>query len=125
LLDPDPAVTRAGLVDQVAEKLSAHRLDRIGACLTSDSPTVTAFAKVYTVWDVLPLRWSKITAWMRSHQVGRCTVIRRGPAGVSEDAPRGLKLQGSRHVYVVLTMIDGCPKAILCNHIQETQTDYS
>ena len=58
LLDPNPAVTRAGLVEDLAHGLGAWKIDPHIAFLSSDEPLHTPFARTLRVLDSGP--WDQI-----------------------------------------------------------------
>ncbi|OLT16507.1 hypothetical protein BJF78_13850 [Pseudonocardia sp. CNS-139] len=54
LLDPDPAVTRAGAVEELARRIGAWKIDERIAFLSADEPVVTPFARTMRVLDSAP-----------------------------------------------------------------------
>ena len=94
LYDPDPAVSRSGLVGTLAGQLGALGVDHGVAFLTADAFTRSPFASAYRVEEVIPFSPKRVGEWLRQCGVGRVTVVKRavGPgrrrAGQEMEAPR-------------------------------------
>jgi SAM-dependent methyltransferase len=117
LYDPDPAVTRAGLVAELAERLDARPLDPQVQLLTTDRHTPTPFATAFRVEHVAPFHLKLLRDYLRRHAVGRITVIKRGSPADADDLLRKLKLDGSHHRTLILTRTDGWHAMIVCNRL--------
>ncbi len=115
LYDPDPAVTRARLVQALAERLDAGPIDHTVQLLTSDRHTPSPFATVFVVEHVAPFHIRRLREFLREQHVGRVTVVKRGSPADADDLLRKLKLDGPNHRTVVLTHADGQHVMIACN----------
>jgi hypothetical protein len=113
LYDPDPAVTRAGLVGELGRRLPARQNDPRIAFLTSDTLTPTPFASAYRVDEVLPFQVKRVGEWLRTHGVGRVTVVKRGSPVDADDLMAKWKLRGDGHRAVILTRAMDRPVAII------------
>lgn len=113
LHDPDPAVTRAGLVANLGELLGAHQIDSSGAFLSSDQPSSTPLARSYRVEAVLPFHFGKLRSYLRQRQVGHVTWVKRGSAVDVEPLSRQLKLSGTEQRAVLLTRIANRPSVVV------------
>lgn len=111
--DPDPAVTRAGLVANLGEALGAHQIDPAGAFLSSDQPSPTPMARSYRVEAVFPFHLSRLRDGLRERRVGAVTWLKRGSAVDVERLKPRLRLSGDEHRWVILTRIDGQPSVII------------
>jgi SAM-dependent methyltransferase len=111
--DPDPAVTRAGLVTDLAARLGASRPDPGGALLTADEPRPTPFATTYEVDVVLPFHLRRLAEVLRERGVGRVTVVKRGSGVDADELLRKLKLSGEEHRFVLLARIGRQETAIV------------
>ncbi len=87
LLEPDPAVIRAGLVRALASQLDAWQLDAQVAYLSCDRAPATPFAKVWRVLRHGPFNRKRVARWLREVGVGRLVVKRRA-APVDPEALR-------------------------------------
>ena len=114
LYDPDPAVTRAGLVHDLAERLDARPIDAQVLLLTSDRHTPTPFATAFPVEHVAPFHVRLLRDYLRERHVGRVTVIKRGSPADADDLLRKLKLAGPNHRTVFLTRADEQHVVIVC-----------
>jgi SAM-dependent methyltransferase len=113
LYDPDPAITRAGLVGELGRQLAARQIDPAIAFLTADRLVSTPFASAYRVEEVLPFHAKRVGEWLRARHVGRVTIVKRGSAADAEELTRRWKLRGDEHRAVILTRADGAPVAII------------
>jgi SAM-dependent methyltransferase len=114
LLDPNAAVTRAGLVEDLARSLGAWKIDPLIAFLSSDEPLRTPFARTLRVLDSGPWEQKALTPRLRALDVGSVDIRRRGLAGNVEDLHRRLKLRGTRRATLVMTRVDDRPWALIC-----------
>ncbi|NBO92449.1 MAG: class I SAM-dependent methyltransferase [Planctomycetia bacterium] len=114
LIDPDPAVIRAGLVGDLAARLHAWPLDASVAYLTADAWEPTPFARAWPVRDAMPLHLNTLRDHLRTAGVGRVNVLRRGVPLDPDDLIRRLKLKGHGVANLVLTPHEGRPWAIIC-----------
>jgi SAM-dependent methyltransferase len=114
LLDPNPAVTRAGLVEDLARSLGAWKIDPQIAFLSSDQPLHTPFARTLRVLDSGPWDQKALRPRLRALDIGSVDIRRRGLAGDVEDLHRQLKLRGTRRATLVMTRVDDRPWALIC-----------
>ncbi len=114
LLDPNPAVTRAGLVEDLARSLGAWKIDPRIAFLSSDEPIRTPFARTLRVLDSGPVAQTALTPRLRALDIGSVDIRRRGLAGNVEDLHRQLKLRGTRRATLVMTRVEDRPWALIC-----------
>ena len=114
LLDPSPAVTRAGAVADLAAALSAWQIDRQIAFLSADEPMRTPFGRLLTIESSLPFGVKALAAELRRLDVGAVDLRRRGLAGDVDDLRRRLRPAGSRRATVVLTRVVNKPWAFVC-----------
>lgn len=114
LLDPNPAVTRAGLVADLARLVGAWQIDAAIAFLSADEPVRTPFARTLRVLDSAPWRQKDLRARLRDLDVGSVDVRRRGLAGDVDALRRGLRLTGSRRATLVMTRVSDRPWALVC-----------
>lgn len=115
LLDPNPAVTRAGLVSALARATGTARIDpRIAFLTGDDEPPATPFARPLRVLDSRPWDQKRLPRLLRELDVGAVDVRRRGLAGDVEAIARKLRGRGSRHATVVMTRVDDRPWGLVC-----------
>jgi hypothetical protein len=114
LIDPNPAVTRAGLVEDLARRLDAWKIDPRIAFLSTDDEVDTPFGRTLRVQASLPWREAAIAAELRRLDVGSVDIRRRGLAGDVERARRAFRLSGTRRATVAMTRVDDRPWALIC-----------
>ena len=114
LLDPNPAVTRAGLVEELARPLAAWKIDEQIAFLCTDTPVRTPFARTLQVIDSGPWNQKQLPARLHDLGIGAVDIRRRGLAGDVGQLRRRLKLTGSRRATLVMTRVRDQPWALVC-----------
>jgi hypothetical protein len=118
LLDPDPAVTRAGLVEELGHQLGAWKIDEQVAFLSSAAPASTPFARSLLVLASLPWNLKQLRATLRQLGVGTIDIRKRGSAVDVDEVQRKLKLEGSVSAVVVLTRVADRPWMFVCEGAQ-------
>ncbi len=113
LYEPDGAVIRAHLVEILAQKLGAYKIDDDIAYLTAAEPTVTPFARCFAIEATMPFHLKKLRARLRDMGVGRVTVKKRGSPLSPEELQRRLDLSGERDVILFLTHVQGEPYVLI------------
>lgn len=113
LHEPDPAVIRSGLVANLAERLSLHRIDHRIAYLSGSGPVTSALVRSYEVESVLPFNLKALRSHLRELGVGSVTIKKRGSPLDPEDVRRRLDLGGDLHRVVVLTRVGDDPVAVV------------
>lgn len=116
LLEPDPAVIRAHLVDTLAAHLDAAKLDPEIAYLTAGCPVQTPFATAYRVVEARPFSLKELRSRLRSLGYGRVVVKKRGVVYDPAEIARRLRLPGAGpEAVVVLTRLAGKSWALICD----------
>jgi THUMP domain-like len=114
LLDPSPAVTRAGLVEELARVLGAWKIDEQIAFLSSDEAIDTPFARTLRVIDSAPWNQKQLPGRLRGLDIGAADIRRRGLAGDVDQLHRSLKLSGTRRATIVMTRVRDRPWGLIC-----------
>ncbi len=113
VIDPNPAVTRAGLVRELAASLGAAMIDPKIAFLVTEAPVSTPLGRVLTVVDALPWHEKRVKARLRDLGAGPVDVRRRGLAGDVDAIAKRLRGSGSRRLTVLMTRHNDAPYAII------------
>ena len=118
MYEPDRAVIRAHLVEQVALSIGAHKLSPDVAYLSSDTYVNSPFTRSYGVDAVIPFSIKRVQVYLSEHGVGRLEIKkRRFP--MTPDAVRDkLRLKGSAACTLILTRVNDDPVAIFCRPIR-------
>jgi THUMP domain-containing protein/RNA cap guanine-N2 methyltransferase len=115
LLDADPAVTRAGLVETLARSLGAcWKIDAHVGFLSADRAIETPFARTLAIEASMPWSLARLRDALRERHVGAVDIRKRGSAVDVDDLRRRLKLSGDRSATVVLTRVADRPWAFIC-----------
>jgi hypothetical protein len=117
LLDPNPAVTRAGLVAELARATGTWQIDDRIAFLAAAAPVATPFARTLRVLDSAPWREKELAARIRALDVGSVDVRRRGLAGDVDVLRKRLARAlagGGRRATLVMTRARDRPWALIC-----------
>ncbi len=117
LLDPNPAVTRAGLVEDLARSIAAWKIDGQIAFLSLDHAVRTPFARTLRVLDSLPWRHREIAARLRTLGIGSVDIRRRGLPGDVEEIRRRLKLRGPNRATLAMTRAQDKPWCLICTDV--------
>jgi hypothetical protein len=117
LYDQNPAVTRAGLVRDLARMIGAWQIDSQIAFLSAGQPVPTPFARLLRIVDSGPWDQKRLPARLRALDIGAVDIRRRGLAGDTDRLHRQLKLSGSRRATLVMTRVNDRPWALVCEDI--------
>jgi hypothetical protein len=114
--EPDPAVIRAGLVQNLMTELNAAQIDPEIAYLSGDQREETPFARVWEVEAWFPFQLKRLRAYLRERGVGLVTVKKRGSAIQPDELIRSLRLpkDGPEARVVFLTQLKGRPIVVVC-----------
>lgn len=114
LVEPDPAILRAGLVQDVAASLNGFLLDETIAYFTTDSRPDSPWVRAWRVLDWMSFNLKKLRAYLRERNVGNVTVKKRGSPLTPETLIPQLKLKGDESRTLVLTRLEGQPIVLIC-----------
>ena len=114
LLDPDPSVTRAGLVEDLGERLGrCWKIDERIAFLSTDEARMTPFARTYRIEASMPWSLARLRDALRERGIGVVDIRKRGSAVDVDELHSRLKLKGERSATVVLTRLRDRPWAFV------------
>jgi hypothetical protein len=116
VLDASPAVTRSGLVQQLAAKTNSHRIDEhLGFLSLDNEPEDSGLFTSYEVLQTLEFDEKKIAEALKSHQAYDVQIIARGYRGDIDALTKQLKkgLAGDKLVCLLLARIGDKTTAIL------------
>jgi SAM-dependent methyltransferase len=117
LLDPSPAVTRAGAVADLAGALGAWQVDPMIAFLSADQPLRSPYGRGLVIEASLPFSVKALAGELRRLDIGAVDLRRRGLAGDVDDIRRRLRPRGSRRATVALTRVGDRPWAFVCTEL--------
>lgn len=114
LLDPNPAITRAGLVEDLARLTGGAKLDDRLAFLVSATSADTPFARSLPIVASLPWNEKQLRSRLRELDAGPVDVRRRGLAGDVDAIAKRLRGKGSRPITLAMTRVQDRPWALIC-----------
>jgi SAM-dependent methyltransferase len=117
LIEPDPAVIRAGLVTDLGARIGAAQLDPEIAYLTADRWEPSPLARAWPVLEWRPFGLKALRARLRELGAGPVTVKKRGSPLDTDALARQLSGDGPRPLVVVLTQAAGKPVALMCGTV--------
>jgi SAM-dependent methyltransferase len=117
LIDPGPAVARAGLAGGLAARLGAWPVDPSVLYLSVDDYSPDPLARAWRVREWMPLHAGRLRQHLRSRGVGRVAVSHRGVRHDPEALVRELRLTGEEAVTLVLTPVLGKACAVVCDAV--------
>ena len=120
LFDPSPAVTRAGLVEDLARLLGAWKIDPAIAFLSDDREHRSPFARTLRVLESAPWHERDFSRRLRELGIGAADIRRRGLAGDVPQIHRRLRLRGPGRATLVLTRVSGRPWGLICTDPSDT-----
>ncbi len=127
LLDPSPAVTRAGLVAELAHRTGGWQIDPMIAFLASDELVHTPFARTLRVLESAPWHEKRFARRLRELGIGSLDIRRRGLAGDVAQIHRRLDLRGDQRsrgaATLVLTRVNDRPWGLICAPADRTFHD--
>ena len=118
LYEPDPAIIRAGLVQQVAAELSLAFLDPHIAYLTGGQAVYSPLVKAYQVEAQLPLKVKAVNRYLKQHQIGRLNIKQRGTGLAPDAVARQLKsTKGGQEKTLILVRVGNDHQALICERL--------
>lgn len=117
MYEPDRAIIRAHLVNQLAADLGATKLSAEVAYLTSETRTETPFARCFDVRDVMPFSMKRLQGYVSEHRIGTLDIKKRRFPMEPDAVRQQLKLKGSSRLTCILTRVETGPIAIFCTPI--------
>ncbi len=113
LYEPDGAIIRAHLVEQLGRMLNAAKIDPDIAYLTTEQQQATPFARCYAVDDGFPFQLKRLRAYLRERGIGRVTIKKRGSPIDPDELRRRLRLKGEKQCTIFLTRVQGQPRVLI------------
>jgi hypothetical protein len=117
LYEPNPTVIRAHLLGTLARRLDAWQIDPSIAYLSANDLRRDPFVRAWSIDTILPFSVDRVRRHLRSLEVGRVTVKKRGSPLEPEAFIRMLRLQGDNERTVVLTRQAGRQVALICRGV--------
>ncbi|MFL4480017.1 methyltransferase [Paeniglutamicibacter sp. ORCA_105] len=94
IYEPDGAVIRAGLIDELLKTTGGHLIDPRIAYFSTAEPVETQLAKSYKVLAVRPYHVKNLRAWVKAEKIGVLDIKKRG-MDVTPEELRKILLAGT------------------------------
>ncbi|WP_313477435.1 class I SAM-dependent methyltransferase [Microbacterium sp.] len=117
LHEPDGAVIRARLIGEVARMLEAGMVDEQIAYLTGDAALTSPFVQSFRVRQTMPAHVKTINQALRTHDIGRLEIKKRGMDIDPAAFRKKLSLKGSAAATLILTRTTSGRVAILADRV--------
>ena len=114
LVEPDPALIRAGMVQAAAEQFDGMMLDETIAYFTTQHKPQSDWVRAWEILDWMPFNLKKMRAYLRDRNVGHVTVKKRGSPLTPDELIRKLKLKGEHSCTLILSRYAGQPIVMIC-----------
>ena len=116
--DPDPAVVRAHLIDELAREIRAWKLDAQVAYLSSDALAATPLARAYRVLNVMPFQVKKLRQHLRREGFFPQQIKRRRFPLEPVEVERKLGVtSGDVPVILILTRLNDKTACLICETV--------
>jgi hypothetical protein len=114
--DPDPALVRAHLLDELARKLDAWKLDPQIAYLSSTSLVSTPFARAYRIQACLPFKLKRVRQFLVQEELFAAEIKKRRFPIEPQELRQLLDLPAQgQGVTLILTRLADRPFVFICN----------
>lgn len=117
LMEPDPALLAADLVDDFARQHGLQRILPRSVYLTADAAIDSALVTTFQVRDQLPIDRKSLSKRLKEEGIGRVEVKVRGLDIRPEAFLKKLKLSGDLTATIILTPTPTGNRAILCERV--------
>ncbi len=114
LVEPDPALIRAGLVEDAAQAFQGALLNSEIAYFTTGVKPSSPWVRSWEILDWLPFQLKRLKAYLRERRIGRLTIKKRGFPMTPEEIAARLKLKGDGEAVLVFTRYRNKPIVIVC-----------
>ncbi len=124
LIEPDPAVIRAGLVSLLADQVRGRLLDPRIAYITAEAaPPADVVGAAFRVVEEVPFARRALRGWLRARGYADVIVKKRGVNVVPEELRAQLRLGGrGPTATLVLTRTDAGPLALIVEQATSSLT---
>lgn len=118
IYDPDPAIVRAHLIDELGRNIEAWKLDQQVAYLTNNHLTKTPFARCYRLIETKPFGVKSLRKHLLQQSYFPKEIKRRRFPMEPSEIRQSLKVYGgSQPVVLICTRIGGKMNCLICENI--------
>ncbi|MBT4503681.1 MAG: SAM-dependent methyltransferase, partial [Gemmatimonadetes bacterium] len=120
IYDPDPAVVRAHLLDELARQLDAWKLDPHIAYLSGDACHSSPFARTYRLLTCLPFHLKRLRRHLLDAGLRPVEIKKRRFPMTPEEVRRRLRIDtGTADTTLILTRLADRPVCLICEKVEQ------
>lgn len=123
IFDPDPAVVRAGLVDELASLRGLSRLDEVEEYLTGEEPIDSPFAQGLRIESVHAFDLKALRRTIRQRGIGTLEIKARHVRVDVDMLRRQLRPRGEIRRTLLIARCAGRPRAIIAERVINREAD--
>jgi hypothetical protein len=123
LLDPDPSIVRAGLIDVLAEQHSLQRLDPEEEYLTAAEVPCTGFTSAFRILAVLSANPRDLRKYLREHPAREYEILCRRIPTDAELLRRQLPPGDGPPLAIVICRIGGRARTVVASRIRRESAE--
>jgi len=105
ILEPDPSIIRAHLINDLAYELKMDRIDPHIALLTSNNEPDEIFGKKYKVNNVFDYSLKKLNNYLKTKNIGTIDIKTKGFSESVESFRKKLKLKGNNKLQIFIVRV--------------------
>ncbi len=102
LFEPDAAIIRGGLVQEMGDKIGYDLIDPKLALLTGSQSVQSNYGKIYKVKQIIQFDLKKIRKYVRENEIGELIIKTRGFSESVEKFRKKIKLKGNNSVVMFI-----------------------
>lgn len=102
LFEPDPAIIRAGLVQEMGNRIGYNLIDSKLALLTGSHISQSDFGKIFEVEEIMKFDLKKVRKYVRENEIGELIIKTRGFPESVERFRKKIKLKGKKSVVMFI-----------------------
>ena len=122
LLDPDPSIVRAGLIDVLAEQHSLQRLDPEEEYLTAAEIPQTGFTAAFQVHAVLGANPRDLRKYLREHPASEYEILCRRIPTDADALRRQLPAGDGPPAAIIICRIAGRARTVVASRVRRAAT---
>ena len=105
LHEPDNAVIRSHLINELAEQTNTHTIDPQIAYLTGNENITSPWLKTYKIKETLPFDRKHLKAYIKQNEIGILEIKKRGADITPEQLRKELSPKGPNSATLIITRI--------------------
>lgn len=105
LHEPDNAVIRSHLINELAEQTNTHTIDPNIAYLTGNENITSPWLKTYKIKETLPFDRKQLKAYIKQNEIGILEIKKRGADITPEQLRKELAPKGPNSATLIITRI--------------------